>query len=83
MEKPDSTRDELAEATSKTVRTIQRILDSLGTKKQVERVGSDKAGYWKIIRISAETVSEFSKKRQQKNKILPGMREHGERVLSA
>ena len=42
------TRDELANATSKTVRTIQRVLDSLKSKGLVERVGSDKTGYWKI-----------------------------------
>ena len=43
------TRDELAEATSKTVRTIQRVLDSLKSKNLIERVGSDKTGYWKIL----------------------------------
>ncbi len=43
------TRDELAEATSKTVRTIQRVLDSLKAKDLIERVGSDKTGYWKIL----------------------------------
>lgn len=43
------TRDELAEATSKTVRTIQRVLDSLKAKELIERVGSDKTGYWKIL----------------------------------
>lgn len=43
------TRDELAEATSKTVRTIQRVLDSLKSKELIERVGSDKSGYWKIL----------------------------------
>lgn len=43
------TRDELAEVTSKTVRTIQRVLDSLKAKELIERVGSDKTGYWKIL----------------------------------
>lgn len=43
------TRDELAEATSKTVRTIQRVLDSLKAKDLIERAGSDKTGYWKIL----------------------------------
>lgn len=46
---PSSTRNELAEATSKTVRTIQRALDSLRNKGLIERVGSDKTGCWKII----------------------------------
>lgn len=45
---PKSTREELADATSKTVRTIQRTLDSLRNKDLIERVGSDKAGYWEI-----------------------------------
>ena len=39
---------ELAEATSKTVRTIQRTLDSLRKKGLVERIGSDKSGYWEV-----------------------------------
>ena len=43
------TRAELAEATSKTVRTIQRVLDFLKSKELIERVGSDKSGYWKIL----------------------------------
>jgi ATP-dependent DNA helicase RecG len=46
---PNYTRDEIAEGTSKTVRTIQRVLDSLKEKGLIERVGSDKLGYWKIL----------------------------------
>ncbi len=48
VKKPDYTREELAEATSKTVRTIQRTLDSLRKKGLVERIGSDKSGYWEV-----------------------------------
>ena len=44
------TRDELADKTSKTVRTIQRTLDSLRNKNCIERIGSDKNGYWKIVK---------------------------------
>ena len=45
---PYYTRQELAEATSKSLRTIQRILDSLREKNLIERIGSDRSGYWKI-----------------------------------
>ena len=48
-EHPEYTRDELAEKTSKTVRTIQRTVDSLREKGLIERIGSDKTGQWKII----------------------------------
>ena len=44
------TRNELADKTSKTVRTIQRTLDSLKDKNCIERIGSDKNGYWKIVK---------------------------------
>ncbi len=45
---PSYTRDELAEAISKTVRTVQRGLDSLRDKGLITREGSDKSGYWVI-----------------------------------
>ncbi len=45
---PNYTRDELAEAISKTVRTVQRGLDSLRGKGLITREGSDKSGYWVI-----------------------------------
>jgi len=47
-EHPEYNRDQLAEETSKTVRTIQRTLDSLREKGLIERIGSDKTGQWKI-----------------------------------
>lgn len=46
---PKYTRDELADSTSKTVRTVQRALDSLKEKNLIERVGGRKTGYWKIL----------------------------------
>jgi ATP-dependent DNA helicase RecG len=46
---PYYTRNELAVAVSKTVRTVQRALDSLKDKGLIERVGSDKNGYWKSL----------------------------------
>lgn len=45
---PNYTRDELAEKISKTVRTVQRGLDSLKDKGVIIRVGSNKTGYWLI-----------------------------------
>ena len=45
---PDYTRAQIAESISKTVRTVQRVLDSLREKELVERVGSDRDGYWKV-----------------------------------
>lgn len=45
---PYYTRQELADATSKSLRTIQRTLDSLRKKDLVERIGSDKSGYWEV-----------------------------------
>ena len=50
IKNPRYTRDELADKTSKTVRTIQRTLDSLRNKNHIERIGSDKNGYWKIVK---------------------------------
>lgn len=46
---PKYTRDELADSISKTVRTVQRALDSLKEKNLIERVGGRKTGYWKIL----------------------------------
>lgn len=39
-QKPDSSRDEIAEKIAKTVRTVQRALDSLREKGFIERKGS-------------------------------------------
>lgn len=43
------TRDDLAAKTSKTLRTIQRTIDSLKEKGLIKRVGSDRNGYWITI----------------------------------
>lgn len=40
------TREEIAERTSKTVRTIQRTLTSLKNKGLIERDGANKNGVW-------------------------------------
>jgi len=47
---PKYTREELADKISKTVRTVQRILNSLRDKEYIKRVGSDKTGNWKILK---------------------------------
>ena len=43
---PAITREEIAERTSKTVRTIQRTLTSLKNKELIERDGANKNGVW-------------------------------------
>ena len=43
---PAITREEIAERTSKTVRTIQRTLTSLKNKRLIERDGANKNGVW-------------------------------------
>lgn len=40
---------ELMQKTGKAERTVKRALDSLKEKGLIERVGSDKTGYWKVL----------------------------------
>lgn len=47
---PDSSRDEIAEKISKTVRTVQRALNSLREKGYIERIGSKQNPNWKILK---------------------------------
>lgn len=49
-QKPDSSRDEIAERISKTVRTVQRALDSLRDKGYIRRVGSKQYPTWEILK---------------------------------
>ena len=49
-QKPDISRDEIATKIAKTIRTIQRALDSLREKGYIERVGSKQNPYWKILK---------------------------------
>lgn len=46
--KPDASRDELAKRVSKTVRTVQRTLNSLGDKGYIGREGAKQKTVWKI-----------------------------------
>ncbi len=47
-QKPDSTREEIAEKMAKTVRTVQRALDSLKEKGYIERISSKQNPSWKV-----------------------------------
>lgn len=46
-EKPELTREDLTKRTGRSMRTIQRALDSLRESGLIERVGSDRSGSWK------------------------------------
>ena len=41
---------EIAEKISKTVRTVQRALDSLRDKGYIQRVGSKQEPYWEVLK---------------------------------
>ena len=47
-ENPQITRNELAEVLKVSSRTIDRSIKSLKDKSVIERIGSDKIGYWRI-----------------------------------
>lgn len=49
-ENPELTREELAERTSKTVRTVQRALNTLREKGYLRRIGSKRTGRWQVVR---------------------------------
>lgn len=44
------TREQLAGALSVSVETIKRDLKNLRDQGKVKRIGSDKAGYWEVMR---------------------------------
>ena len=44
------TRDQLSKKLKVTVRHIARIMDKLKEEKYIERVGSNKTGYWRILK---------------------------------
>ncbi len=48
-ENPTQTREELAIHLDKTVRTIQRALDKLSNDGKINRIGSNKTGYWEVF----------------------------------
>ena len=49
-QKPDSSREEISEKISKTVRTVQRALDSLKDKGYIKREGSRQYPLWQILK---------------------------------
>ena len=49
-QKPDSSRDEIAERISKTVRTVQRALNSLVEKGYIKRIGSRQNPIWQVLK---------------------------------
>lgn len=49
-QKPDSFRDAIADKISKTVRTVQRALDSLREKGYIQRVGSKRDARWEVLK---------------------------------
>ncbi len=49
-QKPDSSREEISEKISKTVRTVQRALDSLKDKGYIKREGSRQYPVWQILK---------------------------------
>lgn len=48
--KPDSSREEIADNVSKTVRTVQRALDSLRDKGYIRRAGAKQYKTWEVLR---------------------------------
>lgn len=48
-EDPTQKREDLAEKTGKTTRTIQRALDKLSNEGKIKRIGSNKTGYWEVF----------------------------------
>lgn len=49
-QKPDSSRNEIADKISKTVRTVQRALDSLREKGYIQRIGSKRNASWEVLK---------------------------------
>ena len=49
-QKPDSSRKEIADKISKTVRTVQRALDSLKVKGYIKRIGSKQNPMWEVLK---------------------------------
>jgi predicted HTH transcriptional regulator len=47
---PDITKEDISKKTNKSLSSVKRWLVSLKESGYIERVGSDKTGYWKIIK---------------------------------
>ena len=46
---PSMTNVELANASGKSERTISRLLATLKNRRLIQRIGSNKTGYWKVM----------------------------------
>ena len=46
---PSMTNAELADASGKSERTISRLLAALKNRKLIQRIGSNKTGYWRVL----------------------------------
>ena len=46
---PSMTNAELADASGRSERTISRLLAALKNRKLIQRIGSNKTGYWKVL----------------------------------
>ena len=49
-QKPDSSREEMADKISKTTRTVQRALDSLREKGYIRRIGPKQTPTWEVLK---------------------------------
>lgn len=49
-QKPDSSRGDIADEISRTVRTVQRALDSLRDKGYIRRGGSKQELRWEVLK---------------------------------
>lgn len=47
---PKITRNEMALKINKTIRTIQRITNSLVSKGYILRIGNNRFGYWEVLK---------------------------------
>ena len=45
---PDITQKELSKKTNISLRTVKRIMQKFKEQNIIERIGSDRKGYWKI-----------------------------------
>ena len=52
IEKPEITTTEIAEKITKSRSTVEKVIKVLRETKTIERVGSTKAGYWKVNKLN-------------------------------
>ena len=45
----NATIPEVVDKCGKSIRTVNRVISSLKAKKLIERIGSNKTGYWKVL----------------------------------